>query len=148
MTGEDNTANIQALTRGHDLLAVRTQNINLHYIDNNKSRTQPCFKALMGQCKDGSSCIYSHEKPVLQTAFDKQWQELSTSPFAKPAKNSSYSGDQRRNFIASPFIPTPKSIHLREMYGPLSSHTQDLPLDLPPYDESDRVHCSSARYKS
>jgi hypothetical protein len=129
-----------------DSVQVSTTNTNLNYID--KSRTQPCYKALFGQCKDGSGCIYSHDKPVLQAAFDKKMQELSSSPFAKSARNSSFSGDQRRNFTPSPFTPASKPTHLREMYGPLSNHTRDLPVDLPPCDESDRVHRSSARYKS
>jgi hypothetical protein len=45
----------------------------------------------MGNCREGSACNFSHEKSVLQTAYDKRLLELSSSPFAKTHNAPSYS---------------------------------------------------------
>jgi hypothetical protein len=50
---------------------VGTNLSNLHMIDINKMKSLPCVGALMGNCRDGSASNYSHEKSVLQTAYDK-----------------------------------------------------------------------------
>ncbi len=112
-------------------------------------RSLLCFSALMGTCKN-SSCDYSHDKDVLQAAYNKRVKELSSSPFAKanrpPYSNSGKTmGDQRRNisFQASPFTPAGKTParSLREIY-------EESPTIPPPEDDSDRVHRSVSRFSS
>jgi hypothetical protein len=137
---------------------VGTNLSNLHIIDINKMKSLPCFGAPMGNCREGAACNYSHEKSVLQAAYDKKLLELSSSPYAKSHKSPSFSnsrqnsdwksqslGDSRHtvSFPTSPFTPASKTPArpLRKIYE--ESHS--IP---PPEDDSDRVHRSGSRFRS
>jgi hypothetical protein len=45
-----------------------------------KTSTLPCFSAVRGTCKEGSSCKFSHDPYTLRMEFHKQWNALQQSP--------------------------------------------------------------------
>jgi hypothetical protein len=98
----------------------------------------------MGSCRDGSTCHYSHEKSILQTAYDRRLFELSSSPFAKTHR-AAYSSDSCPNPTWKPqasFTPSPFSPSNKTPARPLREIYEDKPTTPPPEDESDRVHRS------
>jgi hypothetical protein len=126
---------------------VGTNNSNLHALDITRMRSLPCFGALMGTCKN-RFCNYSHDKDILQAAYDKRMEELAASPFVRrppPFTLGKAGGDQRRNtsFQASPFTPAGKPT-----VRPLHQLYEDKVDTVPQEDESDRVHRSGNRFTS
>jgi hypothetical protein len=111
-----------------DWVQVGTNTTNLHVLDITQMRTLPCFNALMGTCKNGPTCNYSHSPVLLQAAYDKRVLELATSPFAKHGKTSS---DTRRsgNFPISSSIPPNRGSTkpLREIYNDIPSTPSEKP---------------------
>jgi hypothetical protein len=77
---------------------------NLHMIDNNKMKSLPCFEALIGTCRDGNACKFSHEKSLLQATYDKKMLQLSCSPFAKNHKAASFSDSRQNSNWKSPSL--------------------------------------------
>jgi hypothetical protein len=129
-TNEYADNSIQDLKKDPD--QVGNHPTNLHIIDPIKMKSMPCFKALFGTCKDGLSCSYSHDRVILQAAYDKKALELGSSPFARNISSgnmptSSYRPTGLKNpvpsrnnvaFQSSPFTQAPKtpSRPLREIY--------------------------------
>jgi hypothetical protein len=123
-TSDDNIGDLQSLGYGSD--QVGSNQTNLHALDINRMRTLPCFNALLGNCKNGTSCHFSHERSVLQAAYDHRMKELTSSPFARTANPSlssnfrhNVSKDQRRptNLPSSPFGSKQPEKPLRQMYA-------------------------------
>jgi hypothetical protein len=142
----DNCDRSQDLNENPDQVGT-DQFDSLHTIDISRMRTLPCFNAMMGMCKS-PNCSYSHDRNLLQAAFEKRMAEMQSSPFAKkppytPIFQPRRLDDQRRSVVStpSPFSPSPKPssrslFEINQFMNP------------PQPDESDRVHRSGVRFPS